>query len=684
MAMGNEGFAAAPKGVAAPPGPEIHLGDYLGVLGRRWKWVVGFTVMAPVLVIAFCLVAPKKYTAKATVLMETSDVSAGTFTSELVTAGKQDLYSRAQFYTTERNLIQSRTNLKSVVDDADLWNRCKIDGPDPVEMLDKAVDVKGDATSKITEVSLTHKNAKCASDLANAVIDSYVRTNLDLVRSKFSDDVASLAPQLDKLRADFTASLQQGEDYKEENGLVNLDAPAGEDMKHIADLEAALTQAQVARIQVEKRYEQARHYAGDPARVANLPDALADPVVSKLRQAYIQAQAEEADLSQRYRDKHPKMLQVRAQLDELSKRMKEEVARVVDGLDLEHQGAVQREQALQQELEVARQGARDKSARAYQAHVFSDEAQARRTIFDEVSGRVIEARIVANIKANNVRVVDRAETPKKPSFPDTRLYTLLGAAVGLVLGLTAAFSSAALDRTVHGLRDLGRKSALPVGELVPASRVLAQPRGAASGDAPAAVSGAFARIAALVELERARRMPTFGSCQVVTVTGCAGGEGATTIAIGLARAAAAAGRRVLAVDAHPGSGALGRELGSEAKAGLAEWVGGSSTLESLRQSSPIPGVSVLSAGAVAGSSTLIRPDRIQAAFAGVGSAHDLVVLDAPPVTESAITQVLARFSDLVLVAAESDRTTQDQLDEVARELGRIEPVAARVILNRAI
>jgi Mrp family chromosome partitioning ATPase/capsule polysaccharide export protein KpsE/RkpR len=548
--------------------------------------------------------------------------------------------------------------------------------------LDDDLSVKGDATSKLSEVSVEHTSAKCAADLANAVVNHYVQSNLEDVRNKFRDDVDNLAPELDRLRADLNQSLQAGEDYKEEHGLVNLDAPAGEDMKHLAELESALTQAQVNRIQVEKRYEQARRYAADPARVESLPDTLASPVVAKLRQTYLQLKAEQADLSQRYRDKHPRMVQLRAQLEELEKRIREEVARVIDGLDIEHQTAVERERAIAQEVELARQSTREKSARASQAHLYSDESSARRQLFEQVSGKVIEAKIVANIKRNNVRVVDAAEVPHKPSFPDTRLYVLLGLAVGLVLGLTGAFASAALDETIHGTRELERIGRVPFGESIPASRGFTRPGAAANGDLAPEVAAGFSRIAALVELERSRRMPTFGGCQVVSVSGCAGGEGATTVAIGLTRAAAAAGRRVLAIDAHPGEPGLARELGVDTKSGLVEWVSGNASLATLEQPSPIPGANVLGAGARVGEHTLIRPDRIQAAFAAVGSTHDLIVIDLPPVTQSAFAQVLARYSDLVLLVAEADRTTQAEVDTAVRELDRIEPVAARVVLNR--
>ncbi len=683
MASNLESAASPENGLAAPTS-EIHLADYIGVLARRWKWVVGLTLLVPGLVFAFCVVAPKKFTARAVVLMETSDVSVGTFTSELVTAGKSDLYARAQFYTTERNLIQSRANLKSVVSQAELWQRCKLAGADSVEALDHALEVKGDATSKLSEVRVEHAEAQCAADLANAVVNSYVQTNLDEVRRKFRDDVESLAPELDKLRQDLTKSVAEGEEYKQEHGLVNLDAPAGEDMKHLAELESALTEAQVNRIQIEKRYEQARRYASDPSRVESLPETLASPVVAKLRQTYLSLLAEQADLSQRYRDKHPKMLQLRAQLDELAKRIRDEVARVIDGLEIEHQTAIERERALADEVELARQSTRQKTARASQAHLLSDEASARRQLFEQVSGKVIEAKIVSNIKRNNVRVVDPAEVPRDPSFPDTQLYVLLGLAVGLVLGLTGAFASAALDQTIHGVRDLTRAARIPFGETVPASRMLPRPGAAANADLAPELGAAFARVAALVELERSRRMPSFGSCQIVAVVGCAGGEGVTTTSIGLARAAAAAGRRVLAVDAHPGDSVLARELGADAKSGLVEWVNGNASLESLRQSSPVPGVSVLAAGAAIGAQALIRPDRVQAAFATVGSSHDLIVIDLPPVTRSAAAQVLARYADLVLLVVETDRTVRDELDAACRELARVEPIAARVILNRAV
>jgi tyrosine-protein kinase Etk/Wzc len=187
----------------------------------------------------------------------------------------------------------------------------------------------------------------------------------------------------------------------------------------------------------------------------------------------------------------------------------------------------------------------------------------------------------------------------------------------------------------------------------------------------------------MVEVERSRRMPSFGACQVVAVSGCSGGEGASAIAVGLARAAAAAGRRVLAVDARPGSPHVVVALGGEQRQGLVEWAQGGASLDRLQQPTALPGVSVLAPGAAEGAGALIRPDRIQATFASIGGAHDLLVVDTPALATSAHAQVFARYADLVLLVVEAGRTTEDELEAAARELARVEPVAARIVLNRA-
>ena len=658
--------SVTPLRSAPPPPVEMGLADYLGILGRR-GWIVALCTVGIALgVFAYCKVATPRYTAEVSIIMETEDISAGTFTSELITASRKDLYSRAQFYATERQLIRSRANLEPVVGDAGLWSRCSIEGEDPIEALAQRTEVEGEQVSKLTMITVEHASRECARDLANAVARTYIASNLERAQGKFTRDIESLTPEIEKLRSRLLGTLDESEAFREEHGLVTLDEPAAEALKKLSELDLALTQAQVKRIQAEKRFTVARRYSGDPDTIESLPDAFADPVVARLRASYLTLRTEYAQNIERYRPKHPTMQRLQARMEQLRAEIGRELGRVVDGLEAEYRSAREQEAELRRAVDGQRAVALEQGARGARASLLLDEARQRRQLFDAVSTKLIEAEIVANIKANNVRVIDAAILPLDPSFPSTGLFTALGLAAGLVLGLTLAFLSEALDTTVRGARGLDR---VPVAGSVP----VRPSGGKASGQD-------LDKLVAFVEAERTRLGIPPDRAQVVVVAGCAGSEGATTVAAGLALASAAVGRRVIAVDGRTGDEALTRLLGGTSGPGLEEWIAGRATLQDVLKPGPVAGIRLVSTG-LGSPNAALRLDRTLEALSAASLEGDLVIVDAPPLTRSGRGMVLARAADLPLVVVEVNRTRREVLEAALRELAATGQTEGHVVLN---
>ncbi len=60
------------------------------------------------------------------------------------------------------------------------------------------------------------------------------------------------------------------------------------------------------------------------------------------------------------------------------------------------------------------------------------EAKSNRQVYESLLQREKELRVSSNSRANNVRLVDRAEVPKAPMAPTGRRTWLMSFAIGLV------------------------------------------------------------------------------------------------------------------------------------------------------------------------------------------------------------------------------------------------------------
>jgi capsular polysaccharide biosynthesis protein len=249
---------------------------------------------------------------------------------------------------------------------------------------------------------------------------------------------------------------------------------------------------------------------------------------------------------------------------------------------------------------------------------------------DDLAGQA--AQYHENLAQNDVvdpadvgSVVSPASRPGRPVRPRPVLDGLVGAIVGLGAGAALAFGRARIDRRLLGRADLEEHLGAPVLATVP--RVRRHRRGASlvTLEQPDSRASDAYRALRIRMLALARKQPL----KTVLVASPAGDNGTTAVAANLAASLTQAGKEVVLISAGEGS---------EAAGGL-------------------------------------PPDEMRDLLAARGEGTDFVVVEAPPVLDSAECLALAPLVDGVLVVAAVRSTTRDdvalarqQLDQVGAEV----------------
>ena len=273
-----------------------------------------------------------------------------------------------------------------------------------------------------------------------------------------------------------------------------------------------------------------------------------------------------------------------------------------------------------------------------------------------------------------VRIAERAAVPGRPISPDHKRDVVLGAGVGLIFGLIAAFVLDSLDRRFRSAHEIEEQLGMPVLGRVSAA-AFAHPGLAGNGYAMEEGEFEAFRVLRMNLSYLAQEVPL----RSVLVTSSLPEEGKSTVSVSLASAVALTGQRVLLVECDLRRPSFTHRLGIARQPGLTDYLLGTATPQDILQTvdlsaprslngagataAPGPAATLVCIAAGTPVSTapeLLVSDRFRDFLAKVAEVYDLIVLDASPLLAVSDPLELVPQVDGVLVCVRAQRTTHEQ------------------------
>ena len=186
-------------------------------------------------------------------------------------------------------------------------------------------------------------------------------------------------------------------------------------LSRLNQLNDAVTKAKMARVQKETQYSQVKSLMPavglDAVPVDSIPLVAQNTQIQSLKGKLLDLQHQKIQLSERYGEKHPDFIKVNASLASAEKQLEAETRKAVQNARNEYEQAVTQERVMQESLNEAKRAASDLGRKGVDYSVLQRNAESNQRVYDQLITREKELRVVANSRTNNVRVVDRAQTP---------------------------------------------------------------------------------------------------------------------------------------------------------------------------------------------------------------------------------------------------------------------------------
>jgi capsular exopolysaccharide synthesis family protein len=538
---------------------------------------------------------------------------------------------------------------------------------DAIRILQRNLQVDYDLRGASLRIRYISEDPALAASVANAValayVDHQMERKLDLLRNA----TQWLSERLEGLRTKAVEAESRMAEFRQRHDLGTTEAPVFT-QQQLADLHAQLITAIGIEAEAEARARRAEA-AARANQLGGIPEAINSPTVQRLREQEVITSRRLAELNS---DGNLRTAStVRAELAQVSRRINEELGRVLESLRGEAEVTRARRTSIEATIARLTSAAVQRDSYSVQAAQLEREAVANRAVFDAAVRRMEEARTLDGLQRPDVSVVSPALVPARPYKPRLELVAGLGFAGSLFAGLGLAtlielrrrtLRSLAQGETALGIHGIGWTPALRLrrGEQ-PEDIVLREP------------THLFSEC--LRSITVGLRTAGGRSSRVILVTSALPAEGKTTLALSYTRMAAAAGQSCLLIEADLRRPTFNKRLGAEPHHGLSDLVGGRKPrLGEVVQRDEASGADFIVAGEDGGD-PLRALDKVAfgAFIEQARDCYDTIVIDAPPILAVADGAMLVQHADVVLLVVRWDRTP---VRLAAQALGRIRRAGA--------
>ncbi len=655
--------------------------QYLWVLKRhRWK-ILAFVAAV---VAATALISDRLtpiYEATATIDID-RQTPPGVVGEE---AARSAINDSDQFLATQMKLVESDSVLRPVdqrfgLRRAEGQTAALAPGKEEAPVTLKLLRVTRPPNTYLMLINYRSANAQTAADAANAIAQSFLEHTYD-IRLRSAAGVSSfMERQLEELKVKMERSGQAVAAFERELNVINPEEKTNILSARLLQLNTEFTNAQATRLKQEAAYQSVTAGSMESALTAPQGDEL-----RRLTQHLNEARERFSEVQSHYGANHPEYRKAQAQLAEVQQALEATRQQVVERVGIEFAESQRHERMVGEAVAEAKAEFDRVNSRSYDYQTLKREADADKTLYEQLVRKIKEAGINAGFQSNAVRIADPARPPLKPVYPNVLLNVLLALLFSALVACSIAIASDILDKTVRDPDQVARTLHTEVIGSLPLlkTRGTGALRGLIESASPDAEPDSSGFQESVRTLRNSILLANFEHrYRSLMVTSAAPGEGKTTTAANLAAVHAGQGKRTLLIDGDLRRPSVHRNFNLPSVVGLFNVLMGEIPWrDALLHVDEIPNLSILPAGPPTRRASDLMGRGVSELIEDATAEFDLVILDAPPLLGFAEPLHMATAVDGVIIVARAGQTSRKAVGSVLATLNRLRVKVIGLVLN---
>src|ERR1700743_1289459 len=442
-------------------------------LARKRNWIIVPTVVAAVLSIATVNLITPRYKSEARILIDGRE---NVFLRPNAERSEDRSALDPEAVTSQVQLLQSRDLARDVIKKNRLAELPEFDpvlrgfsplksllaligiGRDPISLTpeERVLDSYYDRftayavdKSRVVVVEFQSRDPDLAAQVANSIAADYLVLQQGARRDQARSAGQWLAGEIENLRKKVAEAESRVEDFRSKSSLFVGTNNTTLSNQQLGEVNTQLSNARALKSDAENKARLIREMlqTGQPIEAS---EVLNSELIRRLSEQRVTLRAQLAEQSSTLLDNHPRIKELKAQLADLDRQIRDEASKVSRSLDNDARIAGGRVDSLSANLDQLKKLASSANGQDVQLRALEREAKAQRDLLESYLAKYREAAPRENIEAGPAdgRIISRASVSNTPAYPKKRPVVLIATLATLLLSAGAIVTGELLRMTI--------------------------------------------------------------------------------------------------------------------------------------------------------------------------------------------------------------------------------------------
>jgi len=428
----------------------IDLNGFINAVIEHKKECVGIIVACTFMSGVCAWIIPDEYRSTTLVQISSEGKNVGNL-SELANVmgiGKSSNDSAANYI----ELMKTRHVLEPVIDSLE-WDDEKVK-PSVGSFAKKNLDIQNVKKTNLIQITGKGKNPEEAQKISQGVVDSFLAMQTEMNQQTQSLLIKFLTERIELAKKESEEAEKKLSDYSKEHKIYSPDEQIQSALSRLDAFDKSIGDMEVDSKSARAQYDAASSRLGDQKARSKHFRINDNASVADIRGQIIKKQIELVELQSKFTEENPQIIQARKDLEKLNQVLVQEVDMAVDSQTVSvstvYDDAIKQQVEAEAKIAVSEASIDAlKSKRvekeeelknlpdgAMEYIQLKSDSELKQKVYLSLVQECEKDRVQEAMKSMDIQVIDKADLPKTPSYPNSRLFIIIGCLIGFFISLT--------------------------------------------------------------------------------------------------------------------------------------------------------------------------------------------------------------------------------------------------------